>query len=123
MQGKRVLEFALDEKLKNPLAMPELAIEVFIRLIRQFRRDRALPIVIPIRVNSDQQMRLFPFDGVAVNVSLAGVGRIEPEAEETILPGSRCGVVRAGDQPGVRCPDRLARQRFTNPNLPLPHVI
>src|SRR5438105_3679329 len=76
-----------------------------------------------MRVDPHQQVRLLPVDRVAVNVPLARVGGVEPEAEETILPDRAHRIVRAGDQPRVRGADGLPRQRLGAPDLPLLAVV
>ena len=71
MEAERVLERTAFEKLQNALAMLELPLEVSIDMIFQVRRHDLLAIVVPIRIDADQQVGLFPVDGIAVDVSLA----------------------------------------------------
>src|SRR5712691_4770994 len=62
-------------------------------------------------------MRFLPVDRIAMNVSLAGSGRIKPEAKEPILPDGGDRVLGAGDEPGVRGADRLPAERLAHPYL------
>src|SRR5262245_12159339 len=99
--------------------MLELALEVVVDLVGQLYGDQTLAVVVPLRVDADQQVRFLPVDWVAEDVTLAGAGCVEPEAEEPVLPDRAGCVVGAGDESRMRCADRLAVQRFAHPHAPL----
>ena len=48
--------------------------------------------IVPIWIQPDHEMAFLPFDGIAVNIALAGVGRMKPVTEKPILV-SRGGVL------------------------------
>jgi hypothetical protein len=66
MEADGVLEFAVAEEGEDALAVAELALEVVVDLVAEFRRDVALAVVVPIRVDPNQQMRFLPIDRVSL---------------------------------------------------------
>src|SRR5688500_7580060 len=117
VNAERVLQLRLAEERDDTLAVLDLTVEVLVHLVFQLRGDHALAVVVPVRVDAHEQVRLVPVDRVVVDVPFAGARRVEPEAEEPVLPHRARRVVRARDQPRVRRADRLARQRLGDPDF------
>src|SRR5688572_23954940 len=79
MQAHGVPELRPAEELEDPLAVLELAFEVFVHVVFQFGRDHALAIVVPVGVDAHEQVRFVPVNRVAVNESFARLRRVKPE--------------------------------------------
>src|SRR5205823_2478317 len=123
MEAQRILHGGRDKELEDALAVPELSLEVFVDVVLQVGRDQLEPVVIPVGIDPDQQVSLFPINRVSVDVAFTGAWRVEPKTDKAILPNGRDGIFCAGDQPGVRGSYRLPIQRLTDPDLALFAVV
>src|SRR6185437_1463780 len=123
METDGILQLAIAEEIEDRFAMPMLAFEIGIDLIFQLRRNQALAIVIPLRIDTHDQMSFFPIDRVAEHVPFAGTRRVEPVAEKSVFPDSGDGVLGAGDQARVRRANRLPRERLADPDLALAAIV
>src|SRR5439155_6402869 len=85
--------------------------------------DEALAVVVPVRIDAHEQVSLLPVDRIVLDESLARPRRVEPEAEEPVLPHRRDGVVGPRDHPRMTRPNGLPGERFGDPDLPRRAVI
>jgi len=85
MKAERVFQLALHEELEDALAVLVLTIQIVGGLVFQFGGDDLLAVVVPIGVDADEQVAFRPVDGVVVDEPFAGVGDVEPVADETVF--------------------------------------
>ena len=117
MQADGVGESGLAVEVEDALAVLELALEVFVGLVFQFRGYQLLPVVVPVGINADEDVRFVPVDGVAHDEALAGAGGVHPEADEAVFPDGGGGVVGPGDEACVGGADGLPGEGFADPDF------
>ena len=92
MKAHRVFQFGAAVELEDPFAVLGLTIEVFVHLVGQLGQNHSLAIVVPVGIDSHQQMGLVPFDRIALDVTFAGMGGVEPKAKKAVFPDGAGGV-------------------------------
>lgn len=74
-----------------------LGFDVFFDFAGVGGRDELTGVVVPVGVEANEQVAFVPFDGIAMDMALAGPGRVEPEADVVVFLGGG-GVLGSADE-------------------------